>query len=1238
MNRTKLKNYAPQARRDFIQAVTDRAAFLGLTAKKIEPVVEQGDVAVIGGRSFPRAVAKKRKALEDRIKAHGFDPTMEALAYTWFNRLVAIRYMELHGYFDHGYRVLSARDSSTDRTDGTDGTAIPSTSSGSVRSVSSVVNTPEILEHAEHVELPGLPRDAVIDLKLAGNKESELYRRLLVAQCNALHTAMPFLFEKLDDETELLLPDNLLHSDSLIRKLVNEIDEGDWQEVEIIGWLYQFYISERKDAVIGKVVASEDIPAATQLFTPNWIVKYLVQNTLGRQWLATYPQSALRQQMEYYIEPAEQTPEVQEQLKAITPTSLNPEELTLLDPACGSGHILVEAYDLFKAIYQERGYRAKDIPALILQSNLFGMEIDDRAAQLAAFALMMKARADDRRIFDSEAKPNILAFEDSQGMNANEIAYALNAPINKNDVPNEYLFEEIQEEKDGLFSKKALAEKGHVSQGDITALLELFENAKTFGSLIQVPPKLTAKLPEIEKRLDEVLKYGDLTHASTHVLKPLLQQARLLARRYDAVVANPPYLGTKGMTEHVKSYLKTHFPNGAKDLFAAFIIRCASFAYEHRAFGAVTPFSWMFIGSFAALRKWLLSNSTLSTLVQLEFNAFEPAMVTVCAFTGFSTQIEKHRSAFIRLVEFKGADNQSPRTLEAIRNRSCGWFFAAMPDRFLTLPDSIIAYWLSDVAIDILANAPPLRTIATPKQGLATTDNGQFVRGWYEVDVSRISFNSQDSSAATASSKRWFPFNKGGEYRKWYGNIEHVVDWENDGKRIIDNIIRKYPYLNGNPDYVAKNRSFYFREGVSWTAISCNQFACRRQPVGTVISNAGMAVFSDSETLTLVEGLLNSAVGTSFLLALSPTINFGAGDVEKVPYVSPEGKDRETVQSLVTGLEAQMRSDWDSNETSWGWTVHPFVAASNGLLGDAFHRWEQECVQRISLVRAAEEENNRIWIRTYGLEDTLTCDVADERVTARKADASEDIKRLLSYIIGCVMGRYSLDKPGLIYALSRNQGFDPSQYTTFRADDDGIIPLLETDWGIRDDAANRVVEFVSVAWSQECLEENLKFIADSLGPNNGEQPRETIRRYLATGLYKHHLSMYKKRPIYWLFSSGRQRAFQCLVYLHRYHEGTLARMRTEYVFKVQGAITSRIEQLATEITQAGSTSQRKKFEKERDWLRKQQAELLEFDEKLKHAADQRISLDLDDGVKVNYAKFGDLLAESKAITGGKDEE
>ena len=508
---------------------------------------------------------------------------------------------------------------------------------------------------------------------------------------------MPFLFEKIDDETELLLPDNLLHSDSLIRKLVSEIDEEDWKEVEIIGWLYQFYISEKKDEVIGKVVASEDIPAATQLFTPNWIVKYLVQNTLGRQWLATYPHSSLRQQMQYYIEPAEQTPEVQEQLKAITPTSLNPEELTLLDPACGSGHILVEAYDLFKAIYQERGYRAKDIPALILQKNLFGLEIDDRAAQLAAFALMMKGRADDRRIFESAVKPNILAFESSQGINAADITHALNSPINEEEMPpSEYLFEEIENEKTPLFSKRALAEKGHVSQGDIASLLALFENSRTFGSLIQVPPRLAAKLPEIERRLNEVLKHGDLTHAPAHVIEPLLRQAQFLARTYNAVAANPPYMGSKGMNKSLKDHATTNYPDGKTDLFVVFtqrmgqMISCAGFI------GVMTPFTWMFIRSYEGFRNWLLKEFTLHSLVRPEYHAFfDSAFVPICAFV-FQQVKAGGVAKFIDLSDFYGEEAQSKKTLEAIKNADCNWLFMARPYEFKSIPGAPFAYQLNN--------------------------------------------------------------------------------------------------------------------------------------------------------------------------------------------------------------------------------------------------------------------------------------------------------------------------------------------------------------------------------------------------------------------------------------------------------------------------------------------------------------------------------------------------------------
>lgn len=1220
MDRTKLKNYAPQARRGFIQAMVDRAAYYGLTSDKTEPVVEKGDVAVIGGRSFPIAVARKRKALEDRIKRHGFQQTMEAMAYTWFNRLVAIRYMELHGYLDHGYRVLSHPEGKP---------------------------TPEILEHAEHVDFPGLKKDRVIDLKLAGNKEGELYRLLLTSQCNALHSAMPFLFERIDDETELLLPDNLLNSDSLIRKLVNEIDEADWQEVEIIGWLYQFYISERKDEVIGKVVASEDIPAATQLFTPNWIVKYLVQNTIGRQWLATYPDSPLRQQMEYYIEPAEQMPEVQQQLKAITPTSLNPEELTLLDPACGSGHILVEAYDLFKAIYQERGYRAKDIPALILQNNLFGLEIDDRAAQLAAFVLMMKARADDRRIFDSEATPNILAFEDSLGMKASEIHFALTSPLKgekQGELEPPVLDVHLFEPEDNLSTRpeaaKAAASRTpttvNFSQADIAGLLELFENAKTFGSLIQVPPKLAAKLPAIEKRLNDLLKYGDLTHASAHLLRPFLQQSRILARQYDAVVANPPFLGTKWMSTSIKSFIRSSFPCGKADLFSAFIERLPTLAQSSGQVAMVTPFVWMFISSFEEIRSTIFSKQSITTLVKPSYTSFfDSAIVSLVAFT-IQRSIVNFKGTYFDLGYLGSADSQPPLLRSAIaRIDSPMRYYASLAD-FRRIPGQPIAYWASQRVREIFSQSPQLKDIALPRQGMATSDNNRFLRRWYEVAHNHIGFGlnkSPERSEFSTKRSLWVPYNKGGDFRKWYGNCEFVILWTNGGEEVYEYAKQLY----GSPTRTIKNADYYFRPCVTWSFVSSSYFGVRVADPGFIFDVGGSSAFPSDSHLKLVAGFLCSILAFKFMKILNPTVNMQTGNIAVLPFLAPELEViKSKIDSTVSELVSISRSDWDSQETSWGFRSHPLV--SGDLLSQSIINWENLCRARHEAMKRLESENNRLFIETYGLQDEFEPTVPDDEITLYRPLRDEDIKRLLSYAIGCMLGRYSLDKQGLIYAYSGNHDFDSSQYKTFRADDDGIIPLLETDLGIRDDATNRFDEFIGVAWPKEHLEENLKFVADSLGSTGSEQPRETIRRYLATGFYKHHLAMYKKRPIYWLFSSGKLRAFQCLVYLHRYNEGTLARMRTEYVIPLQGQITARIDQLEGDKAKATSTSHRTKIQKEQDKLKKQQAELTTFEEKLKHYADMRISLDLDDGVKVNYAKFGDLLAEFKAITGGKDDE
>lgn len=1184
MNRNKLEAYAQKARRDFIAAVTDRAAFYGLTAKSIEPVVVQGDVALIGARFFPLSVAEPRKRLEERIRQDGFEQVMEEMAYTWFNRFAAIRYMELHGYLDHGYRVLS-------HPDGQD--------------------QPEILEHFDEVDLSDQVQQKAVELKLDGNKDEDLYRLLLKVQCNALHKAMPFLFEPIGDETELLLPANLLHTDSLIRQLVEGIVESAWEQIEIIGWLYQFYISEKKAQVMGKVVASEDIPAATQLFTPNWIVKYLVQNSLGAQWLATYPHSTIKGQMEYYIEPAEQTDEVTAQLAAITPGTLKPEALTFIDPASGSGHILVEAYDLFKAIYLERGYQKRGVAQLILEKNLFGLDIDGRAAQLTGFALMMKGRADDRRLFERGVKLNVMALVDSTGFDA-----------------------------EGLAQQVKLDDYG-LQLGDLKKLKWLFERATTFGSLIQVPERLSAKLPAL-KQLSEATS-PDLFVSDA--LKRLVRQAELLAGQYDAVVANPPYMGSRFQSPDLKKFLKVHYKGYEKDLFSAFIDRDLAFSKPHGRLGFMAPFVWMFISSHKCMRTRIIDEETITSLIQLEYSGFKGATVPICTFTLQKGHLDSQKGSYIRLSDFRGSDIQAPRTLEAIQNRDCGWFFEAAQDEFKKIPGSPLAYWVSQVARDNYLATVLLEQIAIPKQGATTSDNNRFLRFWAEVPSSSIGFEFSTREQASDSARTWFPYNKGGRFRRWYGNQDFVINFKNDGEEIraFHDILNKT-----NPGGRLKNQDCYFKQQLSWSKISSGSFSVRFFPFGFIFDVAGSALFPNSrEDMATIAGMLNSKVSAYYLKALSPTLNYEAEHLRKLPYVS-------VANAVFDRLVALSKTDWDIWETSWDFQFLPILMASSEptpTLESSYTTWITRNRKTIAEMQRLEEENNRLFIDAYGLAVDLTPDVPIEQITLTVNPSyryggklteeeqwtrfrQDTMKELVSYAIGCMMGRYSLDVSGLVYAQSGGTGFDAGCYTKFPADSDGIIPITDSDW-FDDDAAHRLFEFISVAWNTAHLEDNLAFLASNLSPKRNESSRETLRRYLCDKFFKNHLQTYKKRPIYWLFSSGRQKAFRCLVYLHRYNEGTLARMRTEYVIPLLGMVASRNRQLEGDIAAAASTAHRRRLEKERAKLVKQQSELREFDEKLRHYADQRISLDLDDGVKVNYGKFGDLLAEVKAIAGVK---
>lgn len=1186
MNTSHIKSYAPKARTAFIDAMTKRAALFGIRdssipAMGIAPVEQKGDLALIGDRAFPASIIRPRAALVKKVEQLGFAQAMEQAAYSWFNRLCAIRYMELKDYLDHGRRVLTAADGSA--------------------------GTPQILEDCLEVELPGLDKQLITELKLDGNKDEELYRELLLAQCHALHQAMPFLFEAVDDATELLLPDNLTKTDSLIRELVSAIPEEDWANIEIIGWLYQFYISEKKDQVIGKVVKSEDIPAATQLFTPNWIVKYMVQNSLGAQWLATYPDSPLKAQMEYYIEPAEQTDEVKAQLSAITPESLNPEELTLIDPACGSGHILVEAYDLFKAIYLERGYRQRDVAKLILEKNLFGLDIDGRAGQLTGFALMMKARADDRRLFERGVKLNVMALVDSAGFDAEVLA-----------------------------SGVKLADYG-LQLGDLTELKRLFEHATTFGSLIQVPERLAKKLPGL-KQLSEVASHDLFVADELSRLWPLVRQAKLLATQYDSVVANPPYMGGGGMNALLKKFTRDHFPDAKSDLFACFIKRGCGLANEVGRNAMITMDSWMFLSSYTNLRRSLLQHYSIESLVHVGWNCF-PQGHTYNRGVAFvlANQKQQSQGMYLNLSDVPATVDKHSLFLSRLSKREA--FYCKSRQEFDKIPGSPVAYWVSESIKRLFATRPALGSLSEPRRGLQPGDTPRYVRLWQEVSLSNTAFTiTPDDVENTTRTIKWVGFMSGGDYRKWAGNLTYLVNWHKNGFEI------KHGH---NP--IVPNEHLYFREAITWSKVTSGGPSFRRHPAGIIPGDAGPFAVVSGDGYFAVFASLNAAPTLSFLKILAPTLNFQVGDVANVPILT-----NEVATANARQLVGQAEADWSAYERSWDFQSLPILTAFSKpapTLEASYTAWISKNQETIAEMKRLEEENNRLFIDAYGLTDELTPDIPIEQITLTVNPAyryggkmtedelwtrfrEDSMQELVSYAVGCMMGRYSLDEPGLIYAHSGNQGFDPSRYASFPADADGILPLTDKEW-FADDAANRLIEFVSVAWDKTHLEANLRFLADNLSPKKTESSRDTLRRYLCDNFFKDHLQTYKKRPIYWLFSSGKQKAFQCLVYLHRYNEGTLARMRTEYVIPLSAKLSSYAAKLEKDIEASNSTAEKKALEKQLATLHNQQAELATFDEKLRHYADQRISLDLDDGVKVNYGKFGDLLAEVKAVTGDK---
>lgn len=1154
MNKSAIKKFAVQARNQLIKEIDQKAYEIGIEKDKIHSLENN---AQIHGRTLNSTEINQRNKLIEEIKQKGYEQVIDEVAYTWFNRFVALRFMEVNGYLPTGVKVLSSK------------------TEGKIE--------PDIIQEALNIDLD-VEAETVHQFE-DNNDTNSLYRYLLIKQCNSLNDIMPFIFEKIADYTEILLPNDLLKEDSVIRNLVENIDNEDWQDVEIIGWIYQFYISEKKDEVFGSSgkVKKEEIPAATQLFTPDWIVRYMVENSLGRYWLESNANDSLKEKWEYYLEEAEQEPEVKEELEKIRDKNINPEEITFLDPAAGSGHILVYAFEVLHDIYKSAGYMESSIPQLILNKNLYGLEICDRAAQLASLSVMMKARQKDSRIFEKEVDLNIISIQESNIINKKAI---------------DLLVDSIKEQKYKNYLKN-----------DLNYLIDLFEDAKNYGSILKIDQDISIDL--INKALENLSDsavdlFGGINRDIVIELLPkLLEQYQIMKRKYDIVVTNPPYMGSGNMNKDLKEFLKINYPDSKKDLFSAFIDLCLN--YSNNYVSMITMHSWMFLKSFKDFRNKLLTKNTLLNMLHLGTNAFEEIngeIVQTSSFTFRKNHMNNYKGIFFRLVDFKNSDLKKKGFLNREKQ-----YKNIKQKNFLKIPQFNISYWLSDNFISIFSNKN-IKNKGDVQEGLKTGKNDLFIRYWYEINFNNSNIKS------TGKNSKWFKTTKGGNYRKWYGNNFHVLDYENNGKKLKQ---FKKSSITGEKNY--------FNENISWSRISSSDASFRYTPEGSIPNMAGLAFYPD-KNLKYFLGLLNTKIIDIILNAINPSLNMPPGTVGILPIEEPDKITKlDIIESLVSQCVTISKKDWDSFEISWDFKKHPLLTHKNepDTIKDAFNNWSKFAEEQFYQLKENEEKLNEIFIEIYGLEDELDPEVKEKDVTVRKADRARDIRSFMSYAVGCMLGRYSLNEEGLVYAGGE---FDHSKYETFKADKDGIIPVLDKEY-FDDDIVARFVEFVKATFGEENLEENLEYIADALiegGTSGQDTARETIRRYFLFDFIKDHTSEYNKCPIYWLFQSdGRGKAFNALIYMHRYDKGTVSRVRTDYLHELQNKIESEKVRLQNIIDSDLSGRQRTQAKKDLETLEKQTAELKEYDQKLNHLANKQIEIDLDDGVKENYAKFDEVL-------------
>ena len=1169
MDKNSIKKYAVWARRELISRVNQKALQYGVSEK--ESIDAAADM--VNGHLLSGNEKKQRQALVNRIKQIGYQQTMEEAAYTWFNRFSALRFMEVNGYLPTHVRVFTDEQNAF---------------------------KPQILAEAIHMELDGLSMDKVYELKDA-NKTDELYKYLLITQCNALSAVLPGMFTRIEDYTELLFPDNLLREGSIIEQMISMIPEEDWKDaVQIIGWLYQYYNVEPKDKVFADLkknikISKENIPAATQLFTPDWIVRYMVENSLGRLWGEGHPNEDLKTNWKYYLEEAEQEPDVQAQLAEIRKeyAAIRPEDIKVIDPCMGSGHILVYLFEVLIQIYESYGYNTRDAAGLILKNNLYGLDIDDRAAQLAYFAVMMKARQYDRRIFSRGIQPHVHAIMESNGISRDVLDYFENGDP-------------------GL--KKAME-----------TIAQELRDAKEYGSILNVSQVDFAAL---YTRLDEIRNDINIfALPALNEMRPLVEVAEAMAQKYDVVVTNPPYMAVSNAGAKVNDYVKKNFPDSKADLFAVFIERCGQMAKKNGYQAMITQHAWMFLSSFEKLRTKLLAVDIVN-MAHLGARAFEEIGGEVVQTTSFvirKSHIADYKGEYCRLIEPTSQQGKEDMFL-AGENR-----YAADQSNFSKIPGSPVAYWVSSVIYDIF-ETENIGMHFDVKAGICTGKNEMFIMQWHE-------FNFNESSIVTADYK-YTPHNKGGEYRKWYGNRDVFLKYNRDALKKME----------PNAGFRHDGKEYYFKPHIGWSKISSSKSSFRFFEKGFTFDSAGLGLFSDTANMKTTLAVLNSKIVECLIPILNPTLNVTPLVVKKLPYVSD---DNTQITSTVDDCVDCAKTDWDSYETSWDFKRNPLAVSSIPAvfgaeycgkyvtrLEDHYYAWKNECKERFENLQINEEELNRIFIDIYGLQDELTPDVADKDVTVHRVFDSKDdvpesmkgsnyvrtmrdeIVSLISYAVGCMFGRYSLDVDGLAYAGGE---WDASKYKTIIPDSDNIIPICDDDY-FDDDITGRFVKWVEAVYGKDTLEENLKFIADALGSKG--TPRDVIRSYFLNDFYSDHCKTYQKRPIYWMFDSGKKNGFKALIYMHRYQSDLLARMRTDYVHEQQSRYRTAIADLEQRVSSA-STGERVKLSKQLQKLQDQANEIRSYEEKIHHLADMMIPIDLDDGVKVNYAKFADVLAKIK---------